>query len=253
MAFKPIGTPRAFIVHHTAGRGGVQGVLDTLKQRGLGVQYVMDRDGKIYETGGAGVSQMLPGSGAGAGLSNANTVGMEVIARDDNDVTPQQVAAATEFIKATYPGIAVYGHGQVNPGHKQASEGMRIVNAYKGIGSEPTVATAEATPPLADTLAAAAGPSAEEVGKAQLYSNLAGGLSNGVVDNARAKPVDVTGDPTGAPQAMTLPTASAAVAPTELPALQLAPAAPTLADLFTVKDIGGAALPKQPVQPVRRA
>jgi len=163
-----IGAPRAFIIHHTAGRGTPQGVIDTLNQRGLGVQYIMDRDGKIYQVGGPGESQMRPGSGVGAGLSNANTVGMEVIAKDDSDVTPQQVAAAREFVNKTYPGIAVYGHGQVNPGHKQASEGMTIVNAIKGIGDGGGQAVAAATPaatpaaaessPVAATLAASIAP-----------------------------------------------------------------------------------------------
>ncbi len=134
----PIGTPKAFIVHHTGGGGSIQGVLDTLRQRHLGVQYVMDRDGSIYQVGGPGESQMMPGSGQyGSGLSNANTVGMEVIAKDDSDVTPAQVAAARQFIPAVYPNIAVYGHGQVNPGHKQETEGMTIVNALQAKGYTP--------------------------------------------------------------------------------------------------------------------
>jgi hypothetical protein len=49
MAFTPIGMPRAFIVHHTAGRGTTR-ACSTRSQRGLGVQYVMDRC-RIYETG----------------------------------------------------------------------------------------------------------------------------------------------------------------------------------------------------------
>ncbi len=36
-----------FIVHHTGGRGGVDGVIDTLRNRGLAVHYVIDRDGRI--------------------------------------------------------------------------------------------------------------------------------------------------------------------------------------------------------------
>ncbi|TPV99659.1 MAG: hypothetical protein USCAAHI_00899 [Beijerinckiaceae bacterium] len=46
--------PKALIMHHTGGRGTVQGVVNTLRQRGLGVEYVTDRDGKIYHTGGPG-------------------------------------------------------------------------------------------------------------------------------------------------------------------------------------------------------
>ncbi len=125
----PSGDPAAFIMHHTGGRGSVEGVENTLHQRGLGVQYIMDREGNITEAGGH--SHMLPGWGKGEGLSNQNTVGMEVIAKDNNDVTPAQIAAAKAFIANRYPHTPVYGHGEVNPGHKEADEGMAIVNAIR--------------------------------------------------------------------------------------------------------------------------
>jgi hypothetical protein len=63
----------------------VAGVLATLRARHLGVEYVMDRDGNIVHTGAPGSKDILPGWGKGAGLSNANTVGMEIIARNDRD------------------------------------------------------------------------------------------------------------------------------------------------------------------------
>lgn len=121
----------AFIMHHTGGRGTTAGVQATLNQRGLGVEYVMDREGNITVTGGRGSRQIQPGWGAGEGLNNANTVGMEVIANDDRDVTPAQVAAAKAFIAANYPNTPVWGHGEVNPGHKQATEGLTIANAIR--------------------------------------------------------------------------------------------------------------------------
>jgi N-acetylmuramoyl-L-alanine amidase/Protein of unknown function (DUF2934) len=117
--------PAAFIVHHTSGRGTVDGVVSTLKERGLGVQYVMDRDGNIYQTGGPGAQNILKGWGPkGTGLSNQNIVGMEIIAKDDADVTPAQKAAFARFIAARYPNTPLYGHGEVNPGHKEADEGL---------------------------------------------------------------------------------------------------------------------------------
>ena len=54
---------------------------------------------------------------------------MEVIAKNDKDVTPAQIKAAEEFMRKNYPNTPVFGHGQVNPGHKEADEGMSIVNA----------------------------------------------------------------------------------------------------------------------------
>jgi hypothetical protein len=117
--------PAAFIVHHTSGRGTVDGVVSTLKERGLGVQYVMDRDGNIFQTGGAGAQNILAGWGPkGTGLSNQNIVGMEIIAKDDKDVTDAQKQAFAQFIAARYPNTPLYGHGEVNPGHKEADEGQ---------------------------------------------------------------------------------------------------------------------------------
>ena len=118
------GDPAAFITHHTGGRGGVGGVQDTLRQQGLGVQYVMDRNGNIVKTGGPGASHMKTGWGEGAGLSNKNVVGMEIIASDDKDVTPAQAEAYAKFMATRYPNTPIMGHGQVNPGHKEADEGQ---------------------------------------------------------------------------------------------------------------------------------
>jgi N-acetylmuramoyl-L-alanine amidase/Protein of unknown function (DUF2934) len=117
--------PAAFIVHHTSGRGTVDGVVSTLKERGLGVQYVMDRDGNIFQTGGPGAQNILAGWGPkGTGLNNQNIVGMEIIAKDDKDVTDAQKQSFARFIAARYPNTPLYGHGEVNPGHKEADEGL---------------------------------------------------------------------------------------------------------------------------------
>lgn len=125
------GNPAAFIMHHTGGGGGVEGVQETLRQRGLGVEYIMDREGNVHRAGGPGSQHMLTGWGKGEGLSNKNVVGMEVIARDNKDVTQKQIDAAQKFIRENYPNTPVYGHGEVNPGHKEADEGMAITNAIR--------------------------------------------------------------------------------------------------------------------------
>jgi hypothetical protein len=124
--------PAAFIMHHTGGGRTPQDIRNTLNSRGLGVEYIMDREGKITRFSGAGAAHMLKGWGRGEELNNNNTVGMEVIAKDDKDVTPAQVAAAKAFIESRYPNTPVMGHGEVNPGHKEADEGMTIVNAIRG-------------------------------------------------------------------------------------------------------------------------
>jgi N-acetyl-anhydromuramyl-L-alanine amidase AmpD len=123
---------KAFIMHHTGGRGTVAGVQNTLRQRGLGVEYVMDRDGNIVQTGGRGAANIMPGWGPkGKGLNNSNIIGMEVIAKNDRDVTAAQIKAAKAFIDKNYPDLPVFGHGEVNPGHKEPDEGLSITNAIR--------------------------------------------------------------------------------------------------------------------------
>jgi muramidase (phage lysozyme) len=126
------GTPSGFIMHHTGGRGGVAGVEATLRERGLGIQYIMDREGNITATGVGvgGASHMRVGQGIGKGLSNRNTVGMEIIAKNDKDINDKQIAAAKAFIAKNYPNVPVFGHGEVNP-HKQLTEGHRIAEAIR--------------------------------------------------------------------------------------------------------------------------
>jgi flagellum-specific peptidoglycan hydrolase FlgJ len=122
---EPLENDKYFIVHHTAGRGGATGVMNTLNGRGLGVQWVVDREGKIY--------RMLPAGHRGAhirssklGPNNSNSQGVEVIAKDDSDVLPVQAAAVLKLVKALgYSPNQIYGHGEVNS-HKQASEGQTI-------------------------------------------------------------------------------------------------------------------------------
>jgi hypothetical protein len=48
------------------------GIVNTLRQRGFGAQYVMDREANIFQIGGPGEHQIKRGWGKGAGLSNEN-------------------------------------------------------------------------------------------------------------------------------------------------------------------------------------
>ena len=162
---------KGFVVHHTGGRGTPESVVGTLNQRGLGVQYVMDRDGKVYQTlpPGARGAHIRPAQN-GSGLSNANSLGMEVIAKDDKDITPTQVEAAKRFIgqmQKQYPGMQVYGHGEIN-GHKQETEGKTIVDAIRK--SSPPAAVAPAQTSGLDARRAGAMAAIAQVSAAQVAS-----------------------------------------------------------------------------------
>jgi len=129
-----------FIVHHTGGRGDPRSVVEDWRAHrpGVGTRYITDRQGNIhdvwseynYHPQGMG-GGILPGWGRGVGLSNRNVVGMEVVARNDRDVTDAQVEAVRKFLREKFADVPVYGHGEVNPGHREADEGMRIVGAVR--------------------------------------------------------------------------------------------------------------------------
>jgi hypothetical protein len=133
---EPLKSVQGFVFHHTGSDASPTSTQATLNKRGLGIQYAMDRDGTIY--------RLLPDGTRGAhilpseinNLSNANTEGMEISALNDKDVTPAQVKSAEAFIKwyrQSHPGLQVYGHGELNPGHKQATEGMTVTNAIRAL------------------------------------------------------------------------------------------------------------------------
>jgi spore germination cell wall hydrolase CwlJ-like protein len=138
----------ALIVHHTGGREQTpEDVQSVYAERGLkGAHLFMDRQGNVSQTLGfdqAG-QHIRNGQGPGAGLSNANTIGIEVSAKDDSDITPEQKAAMEKLypqLQQQFPGLKVFGHGEINP-HKQATEGSTIVNDLRNMGKP----AAEQTP-----------------------------------------------------------------------------------------------------------
>ena len=147
---------QGMIIHHTGARGDVSGVENTLKDRNLGVQFVIDREGTVHQLlpDGSKASHMKTGWGEkGAGKSNSNMEGVEIIAKDDRDVTPAQKEAAAKLVgsraaKWGYdPKTSVFGHGEVNPGHKEADEGMGVTSGIRA-GTLDTAGTpnADATP-----------------------------------------------------------------------------------------------------------
>ena len=151
----PLDDVEGFVVHHTGGRGDAAGVLGTLNCRGLGVQWVIGRDGRRYQTlpDGERGAHMRPSDqfpdATRPDLSNRNTVGVEVIAKDDKDVTPAQIEASKRLfddVRKRWPKAQVYGHGELNPGHKQETEGKTIRDAIREGLIPPTQAKAPEPP-----------------------------------------------------------------------------------------------------------
>lgn len=117
--------PQGLVVHHTATPDNAtpQSIAQSWKTTGTSAQYIMGRDGTIY--------QMMPDGGKAYQIksswnpsipwaSNSTTQGIELIAKNDKDVTPAQVAALQQFAlkqAQTYgydPATHVVGHGEVN-------------------------------------------------------------------------------------------------------------------------------------------
>jgi len=134
---------KGMVVHHTNGCKDVKCVVNTLKSRSLSVQFVIDRNASIWRVfpEGQQASHIRPGGtgtigAAGQGLDNRNLEGVEVIAKNDKDVTPEQRAAVGRLVgerarKFGYdPKTSVYGHGELN-GHKEADEGMSSVSRIR--------------------------------------------------------------------------------------------------------------------------
>jgi hypothetical protein len=119
------------LVHHTSGRErGAEGVAGVLRQRGLSVQYVIDRDGNITQIGRLDRANWHAGNleKFGGKLGNQNLFGVEVIAKNEKDVTDVQRAAIAKLdarLGAQYgfdPKTNVYGHGE-GTRRKEALEG----------------------------------------------------------------------------------------------------------------------------------
>ncbi len=172
----PLGPVQGIIMHHTGpGMRTAADVVSVFRQRDFPSQFVIDKSGKIYQTLPTGMTgRQIEGTGkkwgSGAekypsvdymGLSNANTIGVEIMGANDKDINPDQIAAAkslyqylsqdpsaTSWNANGLPSSAVYGHGRVNPGQKMASEGMTAAKAIQD--AFPAPAWAPAGPPVSD-------------------------------------------------------------------------------------------------------
>lgn len=127
-----------FVVHHTAGRGKADDVINILNGRNLGVQWVIDREGKVFRTFPEGLTAWHAGTdekdrkpGSPQDLTNSNAQGVEVIASDDADVVAAQVLAAFKLIKwLGYDKEDVWGHGEITF-NKQSTEGKTITDFWR--------------------------------------------------------------------------------------------------------------------------
>jgi N-acetyl-anhydromuramyl-L-alanine amidase AmpD len=143
--------PEAMITHHTSGgpKETPQGIVNWWKQqgKGLGSQYIQDREGRIWDTAkelgwnktahampagiyrGNTMTSRFPEGDPRRNLSNANTVGIEVMASNDKGVKEVQAREFAKFMAARYPKTQMFGHGEINVNRKEKDEGITVKNA----------------------------------------------------------------------------------------------------------------------------
>lgn len=120
-----------FILHHTAGRGTASDIVNILNDRKLGIQYIIDREGKVYKStkGSKGAHVAYFYNSAPKDMNNSTAQGVEIIAKDDSDILIKQCKSALMLIKSLgYSLSNIYGHGEVSK-NKMESEG-KTCKAY---------------------------------------------------------------------------------------------------------------------------
>jgi len=148
--FGQMDKPQGVVIHHTGGGGTPEGIMNVFRQRGLATQYIMDREGNIHQALPDGMRGQHIRPSQINGLTNANTLGIEIIAKDDSDVTEKQRDAAARWLTETQakygiPAANVFGHGEINR-HKQATEGSTVVNNWRAANR---IAAPDLGPPAA--------------------------------------------------------------------------------------------------------
>ena len=112
-----------FVIHHTGGTGTAQNVFEVFYSRGLPAQYVIDRNGRIYRFMPDGAKAYHAGPGW-----NSRSIGVEIIALNDRDVTTAQRNAAIRLAQFLGFKVAnIVGHGKISS-EKQDTEGFTVVN-----------------------------------------------------------------------------------------------------------------------------
>jgi len=113
-------TPKYFVIHHTGqaqgSKHGADFTIATFYQRGYPVQFIIDRDAKIHRflPDGAIGWHTYTGTLDGKTIGNGNSLGVEICAHNDSEVTDAQMKAAIQLTH--WLGIDaddVYGHGEV--------------------------------------------------------------------------------------------------------------------------------------------
>jgi len=127
---------KTVVSHHTGGT--LRSAMNTAKYdaKGYGAHFYIDKDGTIYQ--GADLSKQtahILDSSTIKGLTNANSIGVEIVGKNNNDINETQQKAfvrLAEYLAKSFPNLSnVVPHGYANLNHKQRDEGMSPIEYMK--------------------------------------------------------------------------------------------------------------------------
>lgn len=133
----PRSETRGIVIHHTGGRGDASAIRKVFDEREVSAHYVIERDGRIVKMMDDMSVAWHAGERNDSVYNNETSIGVEIIANDDDDITPAQVEAASNLSKSLAETYGfdltkdVVGHGEVAT-HKQRTEGQSVVEHIRG-------------------------------------------------------------------------------------------------------------------------
>jgi len=123
--------PHTVVLHHTAG-GSLGGAEVTLRQRGLGYHYMIDKDGSIIKYGDP-LRYM-----SHSYRRNTGTIGVSYVGGQDtrHGATPRQITSIKTLLKhleKTIPSVTkVTGHKHIDPRTKHVSHPYKVDPTWIG-------------------------------------------------------------------------------------------------------------------------
>lgn len=136
---------KGFVIHETQGADTLDGNVSWANKTNTGANYYIDKDGQVFQA--APDERAMNHAGKGRGVNgdarpdfgNGNTLAVELMTKPGERPNDQQIAAAHSLVasKAKQYGFTdkdVYGHGELAPGHKEATEGMDVVKRIRAQG-----------------------------------------------------------------------------------------------------------------------
>ena len=138
--------PKWAVLHHTGCRNGPcsdgydssEAYAEHWRDTGKGVHFLVDEKGKIYQIQnikkrGVHTKKGNTEFGKKHGISNSNSFGIEVDAKNDKHVTPAQQEAVIRLLKLlNIKAQNIVGHGEIKHPGKEKQAGQTILQKIRG-------------------------------------------------------------------------------------------------------------------------